>query len=283
MDETSSDGLRPPAPRRRRWGVGAGVALLLAGVALWVAWPPAAPPPVTLADPAPLAVPPGPVAPAASEPVAGPLPPEPAAPPAPLAADALEPALEALVGPAAMRLLQRDRLALRIVATVDNLAREQASAGLRPVLPAAGRFAVLERADGRTVVAPDNAARYAAIVGLIDALDARAVVALYRRALPALQAAYADLGHPKARFHDRVVQVIDHLLATPEAPSPLVLTLTDVKGEVPSVRPWVRWEYADPALERASAGRKILWRVGPEHAARLKAKLRELRAELARP
>jgi len=55
-----------------------------------------------------------------------------------------------------------------------------------------------------------------------------------------------------------------------------------VKGEVPSLRPWVRYEFADPAFESASAGHKIMLRVGAVNERRLKTKLRELRAELGR-
>ena len=51
---------------------------------------------------------------------------------------------------------------------------------------------------------------------------------------------------------------------------------------MPSERPWVRYEFADPALQSASAGQKILLRVGPVNQRRLKAQLRSLRAELVR-
>ncbi|HKC44456.1 MAG TPA: DUF3014 domain-containing protein, partial [Burkholderiales bacterium] len=67
-------------------------------------------------------------------------------------------------------------------------------------------------------------------------------------------------------FNDRLVEVIDHLLATPTVTGPIKLA-----------RPWVLYEYADPALESRSAGQKALIRMGPENAARLKAKLREIR------
>ena len=76
--------------------------------------------------------------------------------------------------------------------------------------------------------------------------------------------------------------VIDHLLATPNAPELIALTLVDVKGEVPSERPWVRYEFANPALESASAGQKIMLRVGAVNQRRLKAQLLALRAELVR-
>jgi hypothetical protein len=61
---------------------------------------------------------------------------------------------------------------------------------------------------------------------------------------------------------------------------PMKLELTDVKGPIPSERPWVRYQYADPSLESLSAGQKILLRVGPVNGRRLKAKLAEIRAEL---
>jgi hypothetical protein len=62
----------------------------------------------------------------------------------------------------------------------------------------------------------------------------------------------------------------------------LPLVLTEVKGEIPSTRPWLRYEFADPAFEGASAGQKMMLRVGATNERRLKTKLRELRAELVK-
>jgi hypothetical protein len=44
----------------------------------------------------------------------------------------------------------------------------------------------------------------------------------------------------------------------------------------------VMYQYSDPQLERQSAGRKLIMRLGPANAAIVKAKLREIRAELER-
>ena len=63
---------------------------------------------------------------------------------------------------------------------------------------------------------------------------------------------------------------------------PLAVTLVEVKGEVPSTRPWTRYEFADPALESLSAGRKMLLRTGPDNHRRLQAKLVDLRQRIAR-
>jgi hypothetical protein len=48
------------------------------------------------------------------------------------------------------------------------------------------------------------------------------------------------------------------------------------------VQPKVLYEFADPALEALPSGQKILLRMGPENAARVKAKLREIRALVAK-
>jgi hypothetical protein len=140
---------------------------------------------------------------------------------------------------------------------------------------------VIER-NGQLFVDADNAARYTPLVLLVEQVDAQAAVALYGRLLPLLQRAYEQLGYPSRRFHDRLVAVIDHLLAAPEAPEPIALTLLEVKGELPSQQPWLRYEFADPALQSASAGHKMMVRVGAVNERRLKARLRALRAELER-
>ena len=58
------------------------------------------------------------------------------------------------------------------------------------------------------------------------------------------------------------------------------LTQPDATPPVQLVRPKVFWEFADPALEQASAGEKLMVRIGPAHAARVRAKLAEVRVLL---
>jgi hypothetical protein len=279
MIDTASYPLRPPAAaRRRRWAVGGFVVLaLVAGLLWWWAEQRSVPPvPAAVPAPAPVVAAPAPLtieAPAPEpKPVAGPLTP-----------DGWAAALDAIFGHAQVTArLRVDDFARRVVATVDNLPRAQAPASLWPVRPTGGRFAVVERTGGRLAADPDNAARYTPFVLLAEKTDSAALVALYARALPLLQQAYAELGYPNQRFHTRLLAVIDHLLAAPDAPEVLPLVLTEVKGEIPSTRPWLRYEFADAAFESASAGHRIMLRVGATNERRLKAKLRELRAELVR-
>jgi len=188
-----------------------------------------------------------------------------------------------LLGHAAVtRFVQSDDFSRRLVVTVDNLARPHAAPRLWPVQPTPGRFSVSGNGELRTI-ATENPARYTPLVTMITQVDARHAAALYARMYPQLQKAYEELGYPNRYFNDRVVEVIDHLIATPEpqAPGPL-MQLTEVKGSVPSTQPWLRYEFADPELQSLSSGQRILLRVGPAHRQALKAKLGELRKLIAR-
>jgi hypothetical protein len=238
---------------------------------------PAPPAPVTQAPPAqeqaPVPQPP------ASAPVQYPV----AAEEQPLQAEEIPAALGGLLGTkAAATFLQTDNFARRFAATVDSLGREHSPSRTWPVLPPPGHFLVEERPDG-TVIAPENAARYTPLVLLAGTIDIPAAVHLYRRMYPLLQQAYRELGFGERYLNDRVVEVVDLLLATPEPPESPRVDLLPVKGPVPSLQPWVRYQFVDPSLESLGAGQKILVRVGPVNQRRLKTMLAALRKELTAP
>jgi hypothetical protein len=153
-----------------------------------------------------------------------------------------------------------------LVVTIDNLPRQKVAVQKRPTSAVGGSFA----ADGDEVHATldaRNFARYQPMVAVIAKLDMRQVAAVYIRFYPLFQQAYEDLGYPNAYFNDRLVQVIDSLLAAPQPTGPVAL-----------VRPNVMYVFADPALESRPAGQKLLIRMGPDNAAVIKTKLEELRA-----
>ena len=118
---------------------------------------------------------------------------------------------------------------------------------------------------------PANFERYKPMVQILGSMDTKTLVATYTRYYPLFQEAYESLGHPPEYFNDRLIEVIDHLLATPELQGPIKLA-----------QPNVQYEYADPAIESRSAGQKALIRMGTENAKAVKDKLRELRAELVK-
>jgi len=161
-------------------------------------------------------------------------------------------------------------LVRRVVATVDNLPRKTYSQRLSPLKPVPGKFTVAG-ADAQMAISPQNAARYAPLVRAFEAVNSEKLVALYVRFYPLFQEAYREQGYPNAYFNDRLVQVLDLLIATREAP-----------GQLAIAQPKVLYEFADPALEALPSGQKILLRMGPENAARVKAKLREIRALVAK-
>ena len=198
----------------------------------------------------------------------------------PVRADAVDAALvEALGRDAVARFLQTTQFPQRMVATIDSLGREHAPVTMWPVAPTPGRFTVDEQA-GTSQIAIGNGARYEPFVAFAASLDAQRVVDLYRRMYPLLQQAYRELGFGDRYLNDRVVEIIDLLLATPEPAQPPEVALTEVKGPYPSTQPWTRYEFVDPQWQSLAAGQKILLRVGADNRLRLKAKLREIRSRL---
>lgn len=234
--------------------------------------PAAGPPPPVAAAPPPPAVP------AEAPAIRHPLPPEKRPLPAlDQSDDFVKQGLVDLLGHKAVAsFLHLEGAARRFVATLNNLATDQASATLWPVNPTPGRFEI-EPQGGGFVISPRNAERYAPFVRFAGAIDAPRAVAFYRRLYPLLQSAYEDLGAPGKYLNDRVVDVIDNLLATPKVTGPIRVKRVGPEGGAGNGL----YLYEDSALESATAGQKILLRMGPENAAKLTAKLTELRALVA--
>lgn len=181
------------------------------------------------------------------------------------------PAIVEVFGSAIEPLLIKDAAIDRFVATVDNLPRDHVAEKIRPVGRLRDAFSVDSAAnDGPIYLGAENYGRYDQLVGQIASADVGTIVDTYRRFYPLMQQSYERLGYPNAYFNDRVIEVIDHLLATPETNEPIRL-----------VRPHVLYRYADPELEALSSGQKLLLRMGGEHAAVVKRMLRELRVQLA--
>ncbi|HEX6363518.1 MAG TPA: DUF3014 domain-containing protein [Albitalea sp.] len=269
---------------RLAYSLVAALAIALFGIAayFWLSQRDGADEPVAAAPPSPpaAAVPAPPPAPPASA-VRHPI--EPAASAAGAEPPTVEKALTDLFGrKAVLSLFQLDDFPRRFVATVDNLARAHAPPRVWPVNPAEGRFTVATQ-DGKTVVGADNALRYTPYILLLETVDLRQAAAAYRALYPMFQHAYVEQGYPQGYFNDRLVEVIDHLLRTPEPAGPLEVYLPEIKGPVQPERPWVLYEFADPALASLSAGQKMLLRMGPVNQRRVKGRLEELRRLVAAP
>jgi Protein of unknown function (DUF3014) len=217
--------------------------------------------------PAPAVVP---TAPAPAAPPAAPRA-EASGPPLPALADSdfeLVEMLDRLFGAGFSKFVLRPGVVHRIVATVDNLPGAKVPQQVQPVQPVGGTFATTEQA-GRLSISRANAERYARYVNFIAQLDTAQLVATYRHYYPLFQQAYRELGYPKGEFNDRLIEAIDDMLEAPQPEPPVLL-----------VAPRAMFEYANADLQDASAGQKILIRMGPENEARVKSKLRQLRRAL---
>lgn len=225
----------------------------------------AAPEPVATELPAPPPV-------AEEPPIKHPVPEAERKEPLPSLADSDKPMQGALVDLLGQDPVQRfvvpESLVRHFVVTIDNLPEQKVAQRLRPLRPVPGTFAV-GGTEEQPVLDPTNYARYEPLMQLLRNTSTPRLIETYTRYYPLFQDAYADLGHPPQYFNDRLIEVIDHLLATPDVPGPIALS-----------RPGVLYEYADPSIESLSAGQKLLIRMGGQNAAQVKDKLRELRVAL---
>ena len=157
----------------------------------------------------------------------------------------------------------------RFVVTVDNLPRNIVPSQLSAMQRVPDQLVVDRDGKGTMTLSPRNSARYQALIGFLESVDPATVVRLYSRFYPLMDQEYKALGYPEARFHDRVIFAIDDMLSAPRPQGPIEL-----------IQPRVLYEYADPSLRALSAGQKVMVRVGPDNAERLRKLLRQYRAQL---
>lgn len=178
--------------------------------------------------------------------------------------------LMALTSDGALKsLLRPEAIVSRMVSTIDALPKQTVGMNVVPLRTPTGRFQVVSD-DGNFVASKKNIDRYATYMYVADRMNTKAAAAWYKRNYPLFQQAYRDLG-TDGYFNDRLIEVIDHLLAAPEP-----------KGNQQLLPEKVGYVYANQTLEQLSVGQKFMIRLGPENEAKLKAKLRELRDEVAK-
>ncbi len=155
----------------------------------------------------------------------------------------------------------------RAVAIVNSLDGAAPALKSWPIRPLDSEPITDERHDGDTLHwAAANAERYATLINTLESVPPEQAAALYGRYYPLFQKAWDELGENEPHFNDRLIDVVDHLLATPEVDLPF--TVTPYEG---------RLHFADEALQEESWGRKLLMRMGPEHAGTIKEWLRKFR------
>ena len=191
--------------------------------------------------------------------------------------------LSGLVGESSvMRFLVSDNVISRVVASVDALTARQVPGQISAARELNGEFLatvneqpveVVRNAEGDPIpqylLNPANYQRYEPQVELFEAINTEELMALYENYMPLFQQAYTELGYPDGDFNERLIEVIDSLLAAPEIHEPLRL-----------IKPEAFYLLTNPDLEALPAGQKVLLRMGPDNARRVKVKLQEIRAAL---
>ncbi len=156
----------------------------------------------------------------------------------------------------------------KLVVIIDHLPEKEIPRQHLPITPPEPGFITVGSGD-QQIISKRNAARYLPYVKLIEAIPDKLLLQLYQGLYPLFQQAYREASDSGGYFNDRLIEVIDHLLQTPEPPGPIQV-----------VRHVRRFRYSDDLLESRSAGQKILLRMGVENARRIKMKLQHLRQGL---
>lgn len=181
-----------------------------------------------------------------------------------------------------LRYFVSEDIVARAVANIDALGSRQVPQQIQVVRGPQDSFKARENPEPEAVILnevgdplpqflpdPANAQRYTPYVEMLEAIDTQTLIELYRQKAPLFQEAYRELGFPDGDFSERLKEVIDELLATPEVEEPLRL-----------IKPEAFYLFADPELEALPAGQKVMIRMGSENAARVKARLAEIREAL---
>lgn len=167
-------------------------------------------------------------------------------------------------------LLSLEHFIQKLVLLIDQLPEKNINRKHLPINPPKPGFRVA--GGDKPVIDAKNAARYQIYVKLAEAIPDEPLLRLYRGLYPLFQQAYQEMGYTDRYFNDRLVEVLDHLLETPEPQEPIAL-----------VKHINRYRYADAKLEGLSAGQKILLRMGRVNAQPIKQKLQALRDALMTP
>lgn len=155
----------------------------------------------------------------------------------------------------------------RTVSLINSLDGESPALKSLPVRTLDTEPLTEETNDGETLLWTEvNTARYEGLVTAIESVPPDEAATHYRRYYPLFQQAWEEMGETEPYFNDRLIDIIDHLLATPEVAYPF--EVVSHEG---------RLHFADESLQELSWGRKLIIRMGPEHSKTALASLKAFR------
>ncbi|AQS38463.1 Protein of unknown function (DUF3014) [Shewanella psychrophila] len=165
-------------------------------------------------------------------------------------------------------LVEKD-LVRHFVVFVDNLAQGELARKVSP-LKAPDRVFTVSDITNKTYLNPDSYHRYDLYANFIANLNEQQLATTYKELTPLLGEAFEELGYGEMSFNQRMLEAIDIMLAAPVIEQPIELDGVSVN-----------YQFVDPKLEALPNAQKLLVRMGPENAKKVKAALRKLKKYLA--
>ncbi|SDJ90837.1 Protein of unknown function [Ferrimonas sediminum] len=160
-----------------------------------------------------------------------------------------------------------DSLVRRFVGLVDNLAQGNLLREQGPFKRLSEEFKAVD-VNGQLYLDPDGYHRYDAYTSFLYRLDEQALRDSFLLMEPLFEQAYAELGYEDS-FRDRLDDAIDLLLSAPE-----------MDTAIPLESHSVNYEFKDADLESLTDVEKLMLRMGPDNARKLKSTLRRFRAAM---
>ena len=177
-------------------------------------------------------------------------------------------AIEVLARPEVASFLVTDNLIRRFVSSVQSVAGGYSPRDELDFLRSSERF-VVQRSGQHLVIAPSSFRRYRLAVEVFTSCDADDLAVLLERLKPLVERAHEDLPWKRSDFESTLLEAMDHLLVTPIPDGPIQVE-----------RRTVTYAFADSTLESLSDAQRLLLRLGPDNALRIRRQLRELRTIL---
>lgn len=156
----------------------------------------------------------------------------------------------------------------RSTGIVDTLRQGSVPYKLLPVGRPETKFPFRDDGAGVTMD-PVGFERYNGLASVVNKLDTSAAVDLYGSYESAIEEAWSLMGYPDVSFNDAVMGALALLLTAPEP---------DLDARL--IKKEANWIYADEDLESLPPLQKQMMRMGPDNAAIIKDKARELRSAL---
>lgn len=171
---------------------------------------------------------------------------------------------------------ETDQVIRKAMTVLDNLARGKVLFSLlRSFAPSEGMavlplpVAVHDAQILRFRLDPAGFERFTGAVAMLNGIDNVRLVEFYITLRPLFQQAYLELGYPSGHVDDVVFKALR-----------VINAVSVPAGDIDLIRPKVKYQFADPALEALSPLEKLCIRMGPQNSRILQQKAAELDALL---